>query len=163
MNKIVPLFFLFFLVSCSTSQTEQAPSPPVYSGQTENEFSRIESDEAQILEKYRRMREKNWDQYVKPSGRASSRAAEYVRERRPEPPPPPPAPKRPELSEEQIRNIEVEVSQRKSIFCMKGKTVNRFDSESDCQAFVENAHFQCVEKFGDLNYSMLNCLKSRLR
>lgn len=163
MIKIVPFFILLLLVSCSTSQPEQVSAPPTYSGQTESEFSRIESDEAQILEKYRRMREKNWDNYVKPSGKTSSRAAEYVRERRPEPPPSPSIPKRPELSEEQIRNIEIEVGQRKSIFCMKGKTVNRFGSESDCQAFVENAHFQCVEKFGDLNYSMLNCLKSRLR
>lgn len=158
----MPFFLLITLAACSSTEKKTTQKSTQYSSQTESEFSRIESNEAQILERYRKMREQNWDRYVRPNNGSSS-AAEYARTRPVyKEPPPQPKPK-PDLSEEQIRNIQVEIGQRKSIFCMKQKTLNRFDNESDCTTYVEDSYSRCVQDHGENNYSLLGCLKSRLK
>jgi len=154
--------------SCSTPE-KKVEEPLQYSEQTEKTFNSIETEEAQILERYRQMRMKNWDNYVGKK-RYESPAADYARKRqreaapivrsRPVPQAPPPPP---ELTEEQLKAIEIEINQRKSIFCMKAKTVNRFDSEADCQAFVENNHYECIKQFGERSKSLVGCLKGKLR
>lgn len=164
------LFLLTVAVSVSCSTTEQKADTTVqYSEQTEKTFNSIETEEAQLLERYRQMRMKNWDRYINKKNRPNA-AADYARTRQQEnskterqvkvaktPPP------QPELSDEQLKAIEIEIAQRMSIFCMKAKTVNRFDSEADCQAYVENNHYECMRQFGDRNKALVGCMKGRLK
>jgi len=166
-------FYLYAILSiaffsCSTAD-KKVEAPLQYSEQTEKTFNSIETEEAQLLERYRQMRMQNWDHYVGKK-KYENPAADYARRRQkaaqavvrskpaPQTPPPPP-----ELSEEQLKAIEIEINQRKSIFCMKAKTLNRFDSEADCQAFVENNHYECIKQLGEKSKSLVSCLKGKLR
>lgn len=149
------LCILLVLAGCSSSPKSRSSK---YSMDTEKVFESIEKQQA--VEKYRRMRQKDWNTYIKskrqktaPKPTPPSRRT-YVQRRK----------QRPNLSEEQVRELRVEIDQNLSYYCMKNRKDKRFSSEADCQAYAQNTLAECEQTIGrPLHRGLLKCVKQRLR
>lgn len=138
-----------------------------YSQEVESEFGSIENDNKKILNYYRSLREKNWEEY-KSHGKKSSVRRRYQR-------PAPrqrksqarfkkitPAPK-PALSQTQVEELNIEINQNLSYFCMKKRKSTRFKSPADCETFTEQIRKSCKEKYPVYrDRSPVECVKSKL-
>lgn len=158
------LMTTLLLSSCATKK-EIKPYRPSYSQETENEFQSIENDRKEVLERYRRLREKDWENYKRqgrrkvrhyqsPTKKAYRKATRKVVTSKPKPP----------LPEEIIKEMKIEMRQYQNYFCMEQRKSNRFSGKADCQAFTENILNQCEEKHPVIrDRKIIKCIQKGLR
>jgi PBP1b-binding outer membrane lipoprotein LpoB len=126
-----------FLTSCSNAPKKTAPSPKSYSSDVESEFNSIEYSQKDILNYYRKLRE----QLV-----------------------PAPIPQATPLAPEAIKELNIEMTQHMSFYCIKNRKSSRFENKADCTAFTEDAMNTCNKNYPIIsNRSIVRCLKSKLR
>lgn len=159
MNIIKLLIPLFLLISCATQRPDNRQRPS-YSQDTESEFESIENDRQKVLDHYRRLREKNWENY-KREGRYQrpsppKRTYQKTVRKRPEP-----KPEKPPLDEKAVEELKIEMGQYMSYFCMSNR--KRFEG-ADCSAFTENALNDCEKDYPVIrDRQIVSCLKKKLR
>ena len=146
------LFSLFLCFSCA-HQNPVRQQEKKYSQDVENEFSNIENDQQRVLNYYRTLRQKNWEDYKNggsqktqrpqrrtyktyspPRSRPSARPRKTVTKV---------APEKPALSQEQVEEINIEIQQNLDYFCMKNRKSSRFNSQSQCQSYARNIFEKC--------------------
>jgi len=156
---------MFLVSSCSGNKKYNRNIRDHKSTQNDQDYKEVTQEE-KILEHYRQLRLKNWDDYVKKKPLKSRRSARpnatKVNILRPKDEKPALNPK-PELSEEKIRDINIEISQRKNYFCLKFGEHKKFSNETECQVFVENTHLDCQQKYDESPKEILSCLRYSLQ
>lgn len=155
---------LLSLISCSTKPVRN--SKRQYSDEVEKEFQDIEYDRKRVLNYYRTLREKNWEEYKRKGSQISRR---HPPRRHQEKKPtivlvvPAPKPKKPELPPEKVEEMNIEIHQNLSYFCMKNRKSGKFSDASECQEFTQNIFNECKEKYPIYrDRSPINCVKSKL-
>ncbi|MBT3586900.1 MAG: hypothetical protein HN509_18460 [Halobacteriovoraceae bacterium] len=72
--------------------------------------------------------------------------------------------KKPKMSPEKIRELEIEVKQNLSYYCMRHRKDKRFEKSGDCKSYTLSVYANCDKKF---NYQkdkrIVSCLKRNLR
>jgi hypothetical protein len=153
--------------SCSHQHKAKRPLETDYSSDVEKEFSLIEMEQQQALEYYRKLRGKNWTKYKEGTQKKYRRFVpknHQSKKKQQSKPKPAPIVKKPMMTEDQIKEFEIEIGQNLSYFCMSKRKDRRFSAEADCQAFTQNALDQCEEKVGEqYDRRVLKCLKKKLR
>ncbi len=167
------LIALFLVLSCA--------KPPVkkirkvrkqYHQEVEDDFSKIENDERDILEHYRRLRSQNWKNYKQRNSRLKYKRTKTYRPKTHRPkrvvkkvePVVTPEPQRVPLAPEQIEELKIEAQQHMNYFCMQKRKSKRFKGEEDCLAFTQDIYSRCQAK-NPIHYdrSLVKCVKSQLR
>lgn len=120
---ILALVLILFSSSCSNSAKKHQVSKKSFSNLSEEEINRRVR-----LEKYRRLREEDWENYRKKNKNLSSQKTK----RRTQKIVLPPRPERP------LEEIKIEYEQQLSFHCMK----NRIPSE-ECLILGETANYSC--------------------
>lgn len=162
---------LFF--SCATIQKSPIEeAPKTYDSEVENEFNEIENSQKQILNFYRELREKNWDAY-KTRGKQEGPSYQeiYPNEDRTPPKPRPKAKASPvevspqnSLSDSAVKELEIEMGQYMSYFCMSNRKTGRFIDESECEDFTQKALLECRDRYPVIaNRGIVNCLQQKLK
>lgn len=174
--------FLILLVTmqfmgCATKKVPKNQGPKTYDQSVEDEFSSIENSQKDVLEYYRRLRQKNWQSY-KDQGRKGkvpyrqwrkqNRARhQRVIPRSSEPTPtkklaPIPRPK--PLAASIVKEMKIEIRQYMSYFCMENRKSSRFDGNADCSAFTENILNECESQYKIISdRGLVNCVKKKLK
>jgi hypothetical protein len=155
-----------FLTSCSNAPKKTAPSPKSYSSDVESEFNSIEYSQKDILNYYRKLREQNWSKYRsdgKPTpSRPKEKRYQVVKPRKKLVPAP--IPQATPLAPEAIKELNIEMTQHMSFYCIKNRKSSRFENKADCTAFTEDAMNTCNKNYPIIsNRSIVRCLKSKLR
>ncbi len=150
------IFSFFLLASCAT--TNNKPTQPSYSVDTESTFDEIER--SRVLDYYRQLRERG-NPDVPNTRPTTVKPKPYVARpaRKPKPRPTP----RP-LTPEEREAIDREVGQNLSFFCMLNRKDSRFKDEADCNAYTQNVLFDCKNRLSDEEAKKLvRCVKSELK
>lgn len=151
---------LLFLVSCAGIERTTPKQSKTYSAETEKTFEEIERE--QVLENYRKLRWENWQKREAERERERRRANIY----RPRTPKKVPTPRPSRVTPKAGGNpeeIQVEIEQNMSIYCMKMGSSTRFEGENDCAAFTQNVLFECSSKYEEDDKRRVGCVKSSLR
>lgn len=171
--NIRSLFTLFYITllfssfsSCSSGPIKMVERK-TYSREVEKEFEEIENDQKRVLNYYRTLRERNWEEYKK-KGKQISRSRYRSRKRKGqkrivEKEAAPSKPVKPELSASQVEELNIEIHQNLSYFCMKNRKSGKFSDRSECQNFTQNIFNECKEKFPVYrDRSPVKCVKEKL-
>ncbi len=134
---------LLLISSCSQSSKRKNSYT-----QPQQILSEEEIGQRRLLEKYRRLREEDWANYLKKSKQTSKRNLTKTSEPQKKPALAPQKKQRP------LDEIKMEADQLLSYHCLK----YRLETEN-CQLLTETANFSCQE--GDPQ-NMISCLKSFL-
>lgn len=175
MNLKTPLIlclvsFIFF--GCATKKATKKKGPKTYDQSVEDEFNSIENSQKDVLEYYRRLRQKNWQSYKSKGNRGT--VPYRVWRKKHSPPtqkrPSPrvkklaPIPKPKPLAASIVEEMKIEIRQYMSYFCMEKRKSTRFDGSADCSAFTENILNQCESKYPVISdRSLVRCVKKKLR
>jgi len=174
MIKFLLIFSLtsFLLLSCAKQTLK--PKPYTYGSKSveetfdadvEKEFSLIEMEQKQALEYYKQLRSRNWNKYKNgksaPTKRRIRPRKKIIVKTRP-------APKKKVIQEvmtpEQQQELEIEIGQNLSYYCMQHRKDRRFSSDADCQAFTQDSLSNCEESIGMQHHrNVLKCLKRKLK
>ena len=166
------LYLLPFVVLFSCANIKPKNSPKAYSQATQDEFSSIEQDRQKALERYRQMRWKNWDHYsgkktISKKRRNSHTRKTPVKVYRPKVKKvkkPKTKPQRPVLAQNIIEEMNIEIRQNLSFFCMKNRKSSRFSNEADCSAYTQNILSNCKKShWPPRDRGIVRCVKNRLR
>jgi len=161
------VIFNLSLISCSTKPIHKKPKRR-YSDEVEKEFQDIEYDRKRVLNYYRTLREKNWKEYKYKGNQISRRRYSPTRiKSKPTVvrivPSPTPKPERPELSPEKVEEINIEIHQNLSYFCMKNRKSGKFSDHSTCLDFTQNIFNECKQKYPIYrDRSPISCIKNKL-
>ncbi len=156
-----------FLTACSQGQIKMIEKKS-YSQEVEREFEEIENDQKRVLNYYRTLREKNWEEYKNKGKEISNRRYRPIKrkvsprvvKKQPTYTPPP----KPELSPSQVEELNIEIHQNLSYFCMKNRKSAKFSDQSECQNFTQNIFNECKEKYPVYrDRSPVKCVKERLQ
>jgi hypothetical protein len=175
------LFTLLLLgFSCAKAPVKKVrKTKKSYDQGVEDEFSKIENDQRDVLEYYRRLRSQNWDNYKRKYNRndkkkykknTSPRAKVYRPQDYNTPPkvsaPEPKRkalPQRRSLPQGQIEEMKIEVRQHMDYFCMQMRKSKRFSDTADCLAFTEDIYNTCMAKYPVLyDRSPVKCIRGKL-
>ncbi len=163
------LMSLFFITSCSTNSVKMIEKK-TYSSEVEQEFENIENDQKRVLNYYRTLREKNWEEYKEKGKQISRRRYTPPVRKAPvnmikkETRTTAPEPTKPELNPSQIEELNIEIHQNLSYYCMKNRKSGKFSDQSECQSFTQNIFNECKEKFPVYrDRSPVNCIKEKLQ
>jgi hypothetical protein len=179
MNKVfksLPSFLVLLLlaISCAKAPIEKARKRKrSYDQGVEDEFSKIENDQRDVLDYYRRLRSQNWENYKNKYNRPVPRRrapkpAPIKRVYKPksypvQEPEPTPEPERISLPDDQIEEMKIEARQHMDYFCMEKRKSKRFSDTADCLAFTEDTYRNCMVKFPVLyDRSLVKCIRSKL-
>lgn len=161
------LLFATILIfnSCAGMKKKTKPEPKSYGSDVENEFSSIENDQRRVLEYYRTLREKNWEDYRKGDNLSQKYKKQFKKPRivkmRPAPAP---KPEVKPLADSEIEEMKIEIRQYQNYFCMENRKSSRFSDKADCSAYTENVYSNCEKKFPIISdRSLVNCVKRGLR
>jgi hypothetical protein len=165
MKAILFRAFLFslFLSVLGCAQNVVPISPPSYSVETERSFEEIER--AELMEKYRKMRQQDWSNYTNGTNTRAREYAKQVIQRGRKKAATKSRPSRPPLSDEQLRDLEIEVEQRVTYYCMKKRNDPRFKTEEACLEYAMNTRGDCQESgtWPPVDRSLVECLKKKLK
>jgi hypothetical protein len=154
----IPLLLLSVGCSLVPKKEKPKPKPITYSQDTLDTFKSIEED--QVIERYRQMRQENWDQrQIDREEEWSKKPRKVVRELRPAVRPKP-APK-PAINRGDPEEIQTEISQIMDYYCIQH--IKRYSSQSECKEFVDNVEIDCSSKFMAIDRKKVKCVKSALR
>ncbi len=162
--KILTATLLFsFLSSCTHIQPVQHKT---YSKEVEDEFKDIEYDQKRVLNYYRSLREKNWEEYKQ----GQSKNKRYQTPKRSRKPRKQKVqvrkvtPSKPPLSPEKVEELNIEIHQNLSYFCMKNRKTKKFSDKEECNTFTQNIFNECKEKYPVYrDRSAINCVKKKLK
>jgi hypothetical protein len=159
MKNLVLSLILLFLSACSTTTKEEAPVTS-YSQETMKTFEEIERE--QVLEYYRqlRARENQNQQRTAPPPPAPKPLQKFHTQK-----PKPKTPRRPKSSAiaANPEELEKEVSQNLSFFCMKTRSQSRFSAEGSCEEFTTRVESQCRGQFESNDRRLFNCVRDKLK
>jgi len=144
--KILFPISLLLLASCAGIQPISNAPKQQYRPRTQKEL---------LLEKYRLMRAKNWDNLQEQQDRPTYRKITIV-------------PKHEQRAEPKIIKVdekeqEIEIGQNLSYFCMDKRKESRFQQENACAEFTENIYSVCLDEYEIGDARLTRCVKSRLR
>lgn len=142
-----------FLTACSTTKKEATP-PLTYSEETMKTFEDIERQ--QVLEYYRQLRER--DAKAAPAPVPPKPLQNF----RTQKPPVKPSPRSKAIAANP-EELEKEISQNLSFFCMRTRSQSRFSIEGSCEEFTEKVNTQCREQFEPNDRRLFNCVKDKLK
>lgn len=173
--KILILCSLIFLFSCShKSKKLDQDQSTTYSSDTEKEFESIENERARILEYYRELRKRNWNNYAKKSIRNKNKRNRYMRvvprsykaaktpKRRrikkvaPSPKPQPVTP----WPDNKIKEVQIEIAQYLTFYCMEQRKNPRYKAEGSCKQYTNNLYDKCYTKHSPIrSRRIISCIK----
>ncbi|MBC97175.1 MAG: hypothetical protein CME63_05460 [Halobacteriovoraceae bacterium] len=162
----ISLITLFISASCATSRPPKTKK--TYSSEVEQEFKDIEYDQKRVLNYYRTLREKNWDEYKKGQNTKRRRPRRYQRPKRRSQPQRSKTvrkvvPEKPALSDARVEELNIEIQQNLDYFCMKNRKSSRFSNQQDCKSYTENIFDQCKQQHPVYrDRSPVQCVKNRL-
>lgn len=177
-NSIILLILVTLpFMGCATKKVPKNQGPKTYDQSVEDEFSSIENSQKDVLEYYRRLRQKNWQSYKEQGKkrkvpyrvwRKKNRARhQRIVPRSNEPTPtkklaPIPRPK--PLAASIVKEMKIEIRQYMSYFCMEKRKSSRFDDSADCNAFTENILNECEAQYTIItDRSLVKCVKRKLK
>lgn len=162
-------FFTYLIISAlflSCANTGKKISKKTYSAEVENSFENIEREKA--IELYKKLRWENWKKIqrkrkaLKPRRTVRRKKTGYyrpkkkvVRKKR----------TKPALAKEQVKELQIEISQNMSFFCMAKRKDRRFKNENECHAFTQNVLDKCQDKVQQpwVDRKIIGCVKRRLK
>jgi hypothetical protein len=157
-------FIVFLTFACSTTPKETV-EPVTYSAETMKTFEEIERE--QVLEYYRqlRARENQATQRVAPPPETPKPLQKFHTQKPSvrKAPAPAPRPVRSSIIAANPEELEKEISQNLSFFCMRTRSQKRFSSEGSCEEFTANVETQCRDQFQPNDRRLFNCVRDRLK
>ncbi len=166
--KFLSLILIFSLfTSCANLSSKRRDSKKTYSQDVEKSFEEIERGKALAL--YKKLRWQNWKKIqgkrsaIKPR-RSKRRAPKVTRKKTYYPKKKKPV-VRPALSEEKVKEVQIEISQNMSFFCMANRKDNRFKDENDCHAYTQNVLDTCQDQVNQpwVDKKIVSCVKRKLK
>ena len=159
-------YLLISLVLLSCANTGKKSPKKTYSADVEKSFDEIERDKA--IELYKKLRWNNWKKIqrkrkaLKPRSTVRRKKTKYYR---PKKKVVRKKPSRPPLGEEKVKELQIEISQNMSFFCMAKRKDRRFKNENECHAFTQNVLDSCQDKVGQpwVDRKIISCVKRSLR
>ncbi len=164
MRYFFTIFLLTLLLSCAQTGKRES-SKKTYSADVEKSFEEIEKEKA--IELYKKLRWDNWKKIQRKRNALKRRKVtrkktryykkkKITKQRRP---------KKPALGKDKVKELQIEISQNMSFFCMAKRKDSRFQNENDCHAFTQNVLDSCQDKVEKpwVDRSIVNCVKRELR
>lgn len=163
MRYFTLILLSLLLVSCANNTKK--PQKKTYSAEVERSFEDIEREKA--IELYRKLRWENWKKIQRKRKALKTRKVTRKKTKYYRPKKKKTAKKktRPALGAEKVKELQIEISQNMSFFCMAKRKDSRFKSENDCHAFTQNVLDTCQDKVQQpwVDRSIVSCVKRRLR
>jgi hypothetical protein len=151
-------------VSCANfSQKKKAPKK-TYSSDVEKSFEDIEKEKAIAL--YKKLRWENWKKIqVKRSAIQPRRRKKRITRKKTYYPKKKKVIERPALTPEKKKEVQIEISQNMSFFCMANRKDNRFKDENDCHAYTQNVLDTCQDQVQQpwIDKKIVRCVKRKLK
>jgi len=158
------LLIFFLLLSCAQTGKKRS-STKTYSADVEKSFEEIEKEKA--IELYKKLRWDNWKKIQRKRKalrrpKVTRKKTRYYKKRKVVKRK---KPAKPALGAEKVKELQIEISQNMSFFCMAKRKDSRFKNENDCHAFTQNVLDSCQDKVGQpwVDRSIINCVKRKLR
>ena len=170
-------FLVLFLLlsSCSSVQPIRSSRKPLDPRTTQQQKRKIKEKKEnlsskkkhnqKVIDLYRRLREKNWKKYTKPK-RYQPQIRNYQVERENSQMRSSPLIKKvkQETSSKKQEEMQAEVMQNLSYFCMANRKKRRFSPKSQCKRFTNQVYNECLDlNSGIATRDFVTCVKSRLK
>lgn len=157
MRPIYTLLLVLFLSACATSEP-LAPEPKTYSQETLKTFEEIERE--QVLEYYRQLREREMNaQKRQAPPPPAPKKLEQFHTQKPKPKPVP----RPAVQAGDPVEIEKEIEQNLTFFCMRTRNDARFSEQGSCERHTREVFENCKNDFEENDRRRVQCVKNKLR
>lgn len=168
MKYLSLLLISTLFVSCANFSKEKKAPKKSYSNDVEKSFEDIEREKA--ISFYKKLRWQNWKKIqgkrkaIRPrkSKRKVTRKKTYypkkkIRKKK--------FYSKPALSDSKVKEVQIEISQNMSFFCMSKRKDSRFKDENDCHAYAQNVLDTCQDQVQQpwTDKKIVSCVKRKLK
>lgn len=166
MNYISLLIIASLFASCANFSSKKKAPKKTYSQDVESSFEDIEREKAIAL--YKKLRWENWKKIQSKRDAIQDRRRKKTVTRKKTYYPKKTKRRnytRPPLSDEKMKEVQIEISQNMSFFCMANRKDNRFKDENDCHAYTQNVLDTCQDKVQQpwVDKKIVSCVKRQLK
>lgn len=160
MRLFAYLLLFTFLLSCSSPGKKS--SKKSYSADVERSFEDIERGKA--IELYKKLRWENWKKIqrkrkaLKPRRTVRRKKTRYYKTKKR-------IIKKKALAPAKLKEMQIEISQNMSFFCMANRKDSRFKNENDCHAYTQNVLDKCQDTVDQpwVDRKIIGCVKRKLK